>query len=288
MELQGTSNSSGGGGLAQDAVALWGASAFTISYFYTHAIGGCPFFISPGDGFLAEYGYIADYVYTDAAHSEVASIWSFGSAFPTATTTFRYNVIGYLQGTGGLMWDNSSNHNARLDVYGNVFWKDPTLSGFDNCCNGVIGGWTGASDEEFFNAHVINNSFVNIPQAEMLGSFPQRSGGNEARNNLFYGDNNPGGGSVWQTTTHNHFILTSSIGTSASTGAGNPFVDLANLDFRLTAGTPAGAALGAPYNIDMHGNVRGADGTWDRGAFEYAPSVATNAAPMAPRGLAFR
>jgi hypothetical protein len=36
-------------------------------------------------------------------------------------------------------------------------------------------------------------------------------------------------------------------------------------------------ALGLPdYNLDLYGNVRGADGAWDRGAFEYA---GTNAVP---------
>jgi hypothetical protein len=190
IELQGTSNSSGGGANAQDAVALWGADAFTISFFYTHAIGRCPFFISPGNGFLAEYGYVADYIATSAQHSEVASIWSFGRAFPTATTTFRYNIFGYIQGTGGLMWDNSSNHNARLDVYGNVFWKDPTLAGYVNQQNGILGGWTGNGGEDSYNYHVYNNSFVNIPGSAVLETFPQRAANNKARNNLFYNVNN--------------------------------------------------------------------------------------------------
>ncbi|OAI45941.1 hypothetical protein AYO43_07270 [Nitrospira sp. SCGC AG-212-E16] len=285
IELQGTSNSSGGGGNAQDGVALWGADAFTISYFYTHAIGRCPFFISPGNGFLAEYGYVADYVSTPAAHSETASIWSFGQAFPAATTTFRYNIFGYVQGTGGLMWDNSSNHNARLDVYGNVFWNDPTLSGYNNGANGVIGGWTGSNGEDFFNVHVYNNTFVNVPGSQVLSTFPIRNGNNEARNNLFYTVNDPGGNSDWQTVTHNHFISTSSIGTSTSTGSGNPFVDMNGLNFKTTTATPAGVSLPAPYNTDMFGNVRGATGVWNRGAYELASGSVDTTAPTAPVNL---
>lgn len=285
MELQGTSNSSGGGGLAQDAVGLYGAHAFTISHFYTHAIGRCPFFISPGNGFLAEYGYIADYVHTAAAHSEIASIWAFGGTFPTSTTTFRYNIFGYLQGTGGLMWDNSSNHGARLDVYGNVFWKDPNLSGFDNNANGVIGGWTGNNGEDFYNAHVYNNSFVNIPGAQVLSTFPRRSGNNEARNNLFYAVQSPGGGSVWQTVTDNHFISTSPIGTTSSTGSGDPFVNMTNLNFSLRVDTPAGVTLPTPYNTDMLGAVRGADATWDKGAIAFSSGGGTGTPPSAPTNL---
>lgn len=289
IELEGTSNSGGGGSIAQDAIAVFGADDFTISYFYTHAIGRCPFFISPGNGFMAEYGYIGDYVSTSAAHSEVASIWAFGGAFPTATTTFRYNIFGYLQGTGGLMWDNSSNNSARLDVYGNVFWADPTLAGFDNCCNGVIGGWTGGGGEDFFNVHVYNNTFANLSgSGEALGTFPTRAGNNEARNNLFYSVKSPGGGGgVWGTVTHNHFILTPLIGTTTSTGTTNPFVDMTGLDFALLAATPAGTSLPSPYNLSPKGTTRGADGTWDRGAIEFGTG-GSDVPPAAPTNLTVR
>jgi hypothetical protein len=53
-------------------------------------------------------------------------------------------------------------------------------------------------------------------------------------------------------------------------GAGNPFVDLANEDFRLSSATSSGKSdLGSPYNVDAYGNIRGSDGVWDRGAYEY-------------------
>jgi hypothetical protein len=44
-------------------------------------------------------------------------------------------------------------------------------------------------------------------------------------------------------------------------------------DFRLVAPTAAGVSLGAPFNVDLRGTARGADGTWDRGAYEYAANV---------------
>jgi hypothetical protein len=49
----------------------------------------------------------------------------------------------------------------------------------------------------------------------------------------------------------------------------NPFLDWPNGDFRLTKTTSAGLPLASPYNIDMLGIIRGADGVWDRGAFEF-------------------
>ncbi|HIE06320.1 MAG TPA: right-handed parallel beta-helix repeat-containing protein [bacterium (Candidatus Stahlbacteria)] len=43
-------------------------------------------------------------------------------------------------------------------------------------------------------------------------------------------------------------------------------------DYRLTANSPArdsGVDLGPPYNYDMDGHLRGEDGNWDIGGFEY-------------------
>jgi len=58
-------------------------------------------------------------------------------------------------------------------------------------------------------------------------------------------------------------------------GTENPFVDVANLDFRLkesfSGPSPkdAGMNLGLGFdNVDLYGNTRGADGSWDVGAYE--------------------
>jgi hypothetical protein len=53
--------------------------------------------------------------------------------------------------------------------------------------------------------------------------------------------------------------------------ASDPFLNAAVLDFHLKQATDPGAALGAPYDRDPDGKQRGADGTWDRGAFEHGP-----------------
>jgi len=51
----------------------------------------------------------------------------------------------------------------------------------------------------------------------------------------------------------------------------DPFVDGAGYDLRLTAPTDPGVSLDHPFaGSDLSGADRGADGTWDRGAFEYA------------------
>ncbi|MGZ3805075.1 MAG: hypothetical protein ACXVB4_12745, partial [Pseudobdellovibrionaceae bacterium] len=48
-----------------------------------------------------------------------------------------------------------------------------------------------------------------------------------------------------------------------------PFVNVAGNDLRLLTATSAGTILSSPYNMDLNGNVRGADGIWDRGALEF-------------------
>ena len=64
---------------------------------------------------------------------------------------------------------------------------------------------------------------------------------------------------------------------------GNPVV----ADFHLTAAGATtfankGKALAAPYNLDPDGNVRGADGGWDIGAFEYGGTKAPTPPPAQP------
>lgn len=49
----------------------------------------------------------------------------------------------------------------------------------------------------------------------------------------------------------------------------NPFVDTTNYNFNLKFATEAGITLDPPFNIDFNGDVRGQDGIWDRGAFEF-------------------
>jgi hypothetical protein len=71
----------------------------------------------------------------------------------------------------------------------------------------------------------------------------------------------------------------------------DPFIDPANEDYRLKAPlsnwpginlctTQTVCDTDHPYNIDMYGNVRGADGVWDRGAYEYTSTGVTNDEPF--------
>lgn len=264
VELAGSSNSSGGGSIAQDAVAVRGGFGFTLSYFYTHAIGRAPFFLVPAPSSVIELGYIGDFVSTNAAHAEVVSAWSWRE---TGDFTFRYNVITAIAGTGGIMWDNSGSHASLARIYGNVFYQAPGAL-WDNNANGLIGGWTGGGGEDCFGLRVYNNSFVNTT-GRIFTNFITRSGDNEVVNNLFYNSDPPRYDDI-QTHDYNLYIDTAGAPSEANgaTASGDPFIDLAALDFSLRAATPPGRSLGSPYTTDAIGTLRGADGNWDRGAYE--------------------
>ena len=70
----------------------------------------------------------------------------------------------------------------------------------------------------------------------------------------------------------------------------DPFVNYSGKDFRIisTVGTQypkdKGYSLASDYSIDKLDSVRGADGAWDIGAYEYAQGRDTTP-PAAPSGL---
>jgi hypothetical protein len=273
VDIQGKGSvSTSGGSASNDGLAVYGASDVTLSYFRMAGIGRCPFFVSPKN-LVVEHGWVQSYFGSSAVHSEVASIWGFDGS--VGDVTFRYSLFTDIRSTGGIMWDNSSNTSARLNAYGNVFYK-PAGASWEQA-NGLIGGWTGGSGEQFRNASVYHNTFVNVDQ-QSLSSFPNTYSSNVAFNNLFYNSAAPNF-SRFASHNYNHFINSGGIqsepnGTSATTG--DPFVNMAGLDFRLKEGTVGGAVLPAPFNVDPWGNVRGSDGKIDRGAFEFASGVVLN------------
>jgi hypothetical protein len=262
--------STAGGSASNDALAIYGASNTTLSYYRMSGVGRCPFFINPKNA-IFEHGWVQSYYGSSAVHSEVASIWGFSGA--VGDTTFRYSLFTDIKSTGGIMWDNSSNTSAKLFVYGNVFYK-PAGANWDQA-NGVVGGWTGGGGEQFRNASVTNNAFINVDQ-ESLSSFPNVYSGNTAYNNIFYNSDSP---NFAKFGSHNYNYFINAGGThseaNGTSGTTDPFVDYVNLDFRLKSATAAGMTLASPLNMDPMGKTRGSDGVFDRGAFEYGGTTAS-------------
>lgn len=269
VEMEGKGSvSTSGGSASNDGLAIYGDSTTTLSYAWMHGIGRCPFFFSGNINTVMEYVYVQSYFGSSGVHCEVMSS---GQGF-TGDTTFRNNLVADIESTGGLMWDNSSNPSSHLYVYGNVFYK-PAGAVWE-VANGIIGGWTGGSGEQFNNCYVFNNTFINCDQ-QTLSTFPNVFSGNNAQNNLWYNCNSPSF-SLYAAHDFNHFINsggTHSEANGTSATSGDPFVNFPALNFQLKTNTSLGTNLGSPYNIDPTGKVRS---TWTRGAYEFGGVGDTN------------
>lgn len=278
VEFQGKGSvSTQGGGYSNDGIAIYNsASNITLSYAWFHGIGRCPVFITGAQNIIFEYIYVSSYFGSGAVHSEVMSTGQGNMG----DVTWRYSLVTDIESTGGLMWDNHTNANAHLYVYGNIFYK-PTGATWSQE-NGVIGGWTGGNGETFRNCFVYNNTFINVDYVP-LSILPKTYSGNIAENNLFYNSAAPDF-SRFATHDYNHFINsggTQSEPHGSSAASGSPFVDYLNLNFGLTAATIAGITLVPPFNLDPNTVTRGADGVMDRGAFEFVSGTIINT-PSAP------
>jgi hypothetical protein len=52
-----------------------------------------------------------------------------------------------------------------------------------------------------------------------------------------------------------------------------PLINWPSGDYNLVSATMAGATLPAPFNIDPSGALRGENGMWDRGAFQFGGGI---------------
>lgn len=117
-------------------------------------------------------------------------------------------------------------------------------------------------------ACISNNIFWNCVNRLTRGVSLQ--GGATGANGDYNLYNNNNGGVGLGTETH-------SINTSLP--ASSVFVDFANRNYRLIAGSPAinsGATMASTYATDSDGDTRGAGGAWDIGAFESGGAPSTN------------
>jgi hypothetical protein len=112
---------------------------------------------------------------------------------------------------------------------------------------------------------IFNNTFHTISLGTVRFSDTPLCASGEYRNNLAFG--------ATHVTSQGGCTLTASNNvTCASTAC---WADAASRDYRIitTVGAnlprDAGTSLGSTYEIDAFGATRGADGTWDAGAFEY-------------------
>jgi hypothetical protein len=142
------------------------------------------------------------------------------------------------------------------------------------------------------NAKYYGNTLANVTASPMCGfNLGNAASTGDAENNLFWncysniamqnaaGNFTNAYNTVLADASHNHTCAgntnCSATGDSVQSAAVNPFVDSLNKNFQLSSETVDphlndGTTLASPFNLDILGNTRGADGTWERGAYEFS------------------
>ncbi|MCK9623051.1 MAG: hypothetical protein M0R47_21255 [Methylobacter sp.] len=199
----------------------------------------------------------------------------------------------------GTYWSSTANHGVHVEQIDNPSFFNNIVTSCDiQCIEPGGGSTTNISNGKYYNNVFVNvkgsngvlkgvssgaikdtviygNTFINVAGPILyqnnagLGS----GSGNVIVNNVLY--NSPtlyeqaGGGAI--SHSYNAFFSSGTISeTGVQIGSGDPFVSYATGDYRLKAATQSGLALPSPYNLDINGDARGANGVWDRGAYELA------------------
>ena len=186
--------------------------------------------------------------------------------------TLAYNQI-YNWANEGLMFDPigpGDNPNDGWNIYGNlIYWDWEGVARFPESQNRAQ-----------FRIRIFNNTFVDLGLATIRTANNGSWGtGCAASNNIVLRCGSTTGapagiGFGLGTDDYNLSDASLSGAHSISGATTNVFVNYAARNYHIVTNIGslfprnAGVALGAPYNIDFDGNVRGADGAWDIGAYE--------------------
>lgn len=215
---------------------------------------------------LIEYHHSKGQYSDPSCHGEV-------TAFSGTNAVFRYNYFDQCRGTGCIA--SNGGDMTGFKIYGNVFHDVTGDDGVDGCGAGGNAAIAGAGSADLINAELYNNTV--LQPGMCFGWFYDNEGsGNTSLNNIIYrtcGFNASG------TTNFNLYYdcsaqaAPSEANRQVLTAGNSPFVSFTESHgpgtYQLSGPTDAGTTLSSPYDTDMFGNVRGDDGTWDRGAFEF-------------------
>ena len=211
-----------------------------------------------------EYNYF--YGRHGAPHGESIS-WTSNDA--AANNVIRYNVFEDISGTGIIVLVSGTH--GGWEIYGNSFFThDPTKF---YTTNGYICNTSSATSS---NMEVYNNTFYNLTSG-VAGAISWRGEGtgNISRNNLFY---SCGPAILWAGAADDLMTISNNASDEAADScyiflSGDPFTSVVegNEDFTPVAGyagKDVGTDLSPIFTLDLAGNVYGADGYWDVGAYE--------------------
>ena len=252
----------GSPGYANDLIySLDGTNNVTIQYSYFYNAGRTHILARGSNTWLIEHSYFDTNESVAAQHSEGIS------ALSSNNWEIRYCTWIREEGTGILVFGTGGG----WKIHGNVF--EDHCGDHNHCPGGasrLIGGWT---VENISTAYIYNNTFVN----NHTGNVGYTNDTNiNVKNNLYI--NNTGIASFnYGSGTHDYNAFNGVSTFSEANGQANLtsaiFVDYAGQDYRLSGPTNSGdnsiTSVCPACATDAFGNTRGADGVWDRGAYEY-------------------
>jgi hypothetical protein len=146
---------------------------------------------------------------------------------------------------------------SNVEIYGNL-WRD-TVNSVGRCIEPDSSVGSSWGPLKLYNNTFANVQLTIISQGGFSWTF---ASGSEGKNNLSYNAD----------TVGSSFGLTVANNISAVSGK---FLNVAADNYHLASATSAGTTLSSPYNADADGITRGADGTWDIGAFEFPATDTT-------------
>lgn len=243
----------------------WDGSSYSLQsnmlMQYLNIHGACNLIWSAhSDHVIIEHSRFADSYTTDATNCHPNVLINQNST----NMTFRYNEVVHW-GVEGILSCPNGGCSSSWAIYGNL-WHDPDTSSYPRVLEVQGPGSTGPY-------LVYNNTFVNVFFETMTtansGSYSSDSQG---RNNIFW--NSPRGDlpsndydlcNAGCSETHGQTYTTTDL-----------FVSYAGQNYHLARATNAGLTLQPPYTLDYDGVLRGGDGGWDRGAYEFVSGTRPN------------
>ena len=228
---------------------------------WVHHVTSDPFAITNTSDVVIEYSHISDRTPLSGAHADAIAVQSSSNKL-----IIRHNIIDW---NGQLIWFDGTGSAVYGDseIYGNVFTNSAT-----NQPPASNTGIKESSQATLGKLIVYNNTFAGIWAAHSATGGP----GSVIRNNIYFDLKARAGAISFGSSSHDYnwfdTALGSSFGEPHAQVGNNPFIDYVNTDFRLKSATQLGEVLGSPYNSDRAGNIRGGDGNWDLGAYEFSGS----------------
>lgn len=234
---------------------------WTLQYCWLHNTNRTCLLALDANHITVEHCVIEDRHTDGSVHGELFSINSSGA---DAEWAIRHNIFANCAGTGFVVIKDSTQ--SGFKIYGNLFYQ----SGAWGTSNGAICDTSGDVTTDVI---VYNNTFVDIGLVGggldgMIGF--NETTGNYVYNNIAY-NCRPGSGAA----DSDYNLYNDSDDAAGETNgqywsAGTVlFTDYGSQDFTLDTNTAAGTTLSSEYATDSLDNTRGADGLWDRGAYEY-------------------